>query len=192
MGALSCNLRLSSAAGIWFPGSWCGCRWILCGLVTSKPGARVSLSQVGAEEGGTMRPFPRGSRAEPAAGKQSAPALGPRGLAGTERGCWGQWCQALAGLAGGWASQVPGNQSRLDTRGVLWNIFRARLCLLHLGAGGSGEMVGREEGRGLVGARDTGTDHLLASCFPTAAWVLQEVRSGLAPSLPVRGQRCSA
>ena len=49
MGALSSCLRLSSAAGIRFPGSWCGCRWILRGRVTSKPGALVSPSQAGME-----------------------------------------------------------------------------------------------------------------------------------------------
>lgn len=129
MGALSCRLRLSSAAGIRFPGSWCGCRWILRGPVTLPPGARVSPSQAGATGAGNNGAFSRGSWAEPAAVKQSARALGPRGLAGRERGCRGHRCQALAGLEGGWASRVPGNQSRLDTRGVSWSIFRARLCL---------------------------------------------------------------
>lgn len=144
MGALSCSPRLSSAAGIWFPGSWCGCRWIPCGPVTLQPGARVPLSQVGAAGGGNTEAFSWGSRAEPA-GKAICPH--PRAL----RACWqgegrpGQQCQALAGLAGGWASWALGDQSCLDTRGVLRGTLRAWLCLPPPGAAGGME-TGKEGG----------------------------------------------
>lgn len=194
MGALSCRLRLSSAAGIRFPGSWCGCRWILRGPVTLPPGARVSPSQAGATGAGNNGAFSRGSWAEPAAVKQSARALGPRGLAGRERGCRGHRCQALAGLEGGWASRVPGNRSRLDTRGVSWSIFRARLCLpacLTLGLVAGWRRAGREEMNVPVGARGLGQ---------TTRWPLVSPRSlgpaggehrGRPSPLPLWGQRCS-
>lgn len=83
-----------------------------------------------------MRPFPRGA-GEQAGGKQSARARRPRGLL-AGRGAAGGGARPWQGLQGGWASRAPGKRSCLDALGVLWSVFRAQLCLLHLEAGGGG------------------------------------------------------
>lgn len=88
---------------------WCGCRWILQGPVTSQLGAPVSPEPGGGRGAGDNEAFSWGAGASPNRGKQSACALRPLRLAGGKRGHWGQRCQALAELSGGWASQVPGN-----------------------------------------------------------------------------------
>lgn len=70
---------------------------------------RLGVSEPGGGQGETMRPFPGGKGLSRAVGKQCARTLRPRGLAGSKRDCWGQWCQALAGPAGGRASRASGN-----------------------------------------------------------------------------------
>lgn len=138
----------------------------------------MSLSQAGAG-GQTMRPFPRGA-GEQAGGKQSARARRPRGLL-AGRGAAGGGARPWQGLQGGWASRAPGKRSCLDALGVLWSVFRAQLCLLHLEAGGGGETgwAGGEEpamgpllASGSAGVR-AGTDlpaHFLGGRVLWASW----------------------
>lgn len=161
--------------------------------MTLRPGDRVPPSQAVATVGaGTLRPSPGGAGLS-RPGKQSARALGPCGLAGRGEGRPGQWCQVLAGLAGDRASRALGNRSCLDTRGVLWSIFRAWLCLPPPGAGGRME-TGREGGDEWV------CGHRGGEVLGQTARRLVSTRSlgsaggegrGWPTTLPLGGQRCS-
>lgn len=163
-GALSGRLRLSSAAGVRFPGA-------SAVRVACETGDLEAWSPSASEPGGggwgvNKEAFSGGSGCS-GRGKAVCPCPQASRKAAMERGCPGRGARRWQGLEGGWASGRR-NRSLWDARGVWWSILghgSARFTL-RLVAGG------RRGDTGRAGGEQRARGHLLASGLPAAAQLL--------------------